>query len=79
MNSKKVSLILSDCYATVDMDNHGDDMVSFAVTELEIDQEKSTSEVTHHKRISTTEIYLGLDDVQDLIEALSYIVPKEVI
>lgn len=76
MDFKKVTIISGECLASVDLTS-SNDMVTLAVSELEVDQNKSTNETTYHKTVSTTEIYLGPEEVLTLIDALKFINTKD--
>lgn len=71
MEFKKATLLSGDCLTSIEVTGYKE-MVTFSVTELEIDQEKSTKEQTHYKEISATEVYLGPDEVSSLIDALKF-------
>ncbi len=79
MDFKKMTLISGDCLTEVNVSTTYGDMVTLTVSELDVDQEKSTKDTTHYKEVSTTEVYLGPSEVVELINALTFINHKEVI
>lgn len=71
---KKLELLFWDCHSSVDIEYHHDtEMYVLALTEYEIDQEKSTEHETKLKPSSVTEIYLSGNEIDSLMKALEYI------
>lgn len=74
---KTHSLIFGDSQAEITLQNDEDDMVTISISQLDVNEEKSTKNNEVLEPISTTEINLGVNEVERFIEALEFILPKE--
>lgn len=77
MIGKKTTLCFEECLASVEIEytEHSDSVV-FTVNGHDVDVEKSTENNEVFKIVETTEIYLGFDEVKELIRSLQGMLPE---
>jgi len=71
MINKDIRLDFWDCESVVEItSDEGSGTIILSITELEVDDERTTPESTFYKDRSTTEIYLSNKEVESIIQAL---------
>ncbi|MDY0394746.1 hypothetical protein ACFSMW_06820 [Virgibacillus halophilus] len=78
MNYTKLNLFFSNCGADITLENNGDDQVIICISEMAKNESKSSIDNEVIEPVSTTEIYLGAEEAHALLNALNYIVPRDV-
>ncbi|EQB35009.1 hypothetical protein M948_18050 [Virgibacillus sp. CM-4] len=72
--NKKVTLMFWDCNASIDIENHEEmDSYTLSVTEYQVNEEKSSRDNARLEERSVTEVYLGEEEIQELIRSLQYL------
>lgn len=76
MYTKQTNLFLTESDALIEMEYAHGDIVIFTVNELEKDEEKSTKDNSVMKTARTAEIYIGIEEVKELIRSLQFLIPE---
>lgn len=76
MYTKQTNLFLTESDALIEMEYAHGDIVILTVNELEKDEEKSTKDNSVMKTARTAEIYIGIEEVKELIRSLQFLIPE---
>ena len=78
MITNEITLTFWDCQAVMNIktDVHND-CIALSITELEFDKNKSSENHDVYKESSTTEIYLGNDELKRVIKSLESLVVED--
>lgn len=74
---KKVNISLPESYVDITVENHDNDSFVLCLCELTKNEEKSTPDCEVLEPKSTTEVYLGIEEVKEIISTLESVLPKE--
>lgn len=74
---KSLSLYLDGPDTLIELENNDTDIVTLTVTEYDTDHEESTPGNITLKPIRKVETYLNADEIQEFVEALKFIKPRE--
>lgn len=77
MDSTKLNIYFNDCKADITLENQGDDTVIICISDMTLNEQKSTDGYEVVEPYTTSEIYLGADEAKTLLSALNFIMPKE--
>ena len=77
MNLTKLNIYFDECKADITLENHEDDSIIIAISDMQVNEEKSTDKHEIVEPYTTSEIYLGIDEAKTLLSALEFIIPKE--
>ncbi|MCC2250031.1 hypothetical protein JUJ52_08635 [Virgibacillus sp. AGTR] len=73
MITKKLTLVLGDCQAVVEVEKQGDDFYIFTLSEYEVNTDKTNDEETQREVTSVIELFLGSDEINELIDSLRHL------
>ena len=72
-----MELLFWNSESIVEVRSFDDEVIALTLIELVEDDEKSTHDNTHYKKDDSVEIYLGIDEVKEVIRALQSMLPSD--